>query len=87
MSDQGPLVGNLRGVGRPSAALRRMIAGLHGGTVPQVTLDEVIDDAVAVDTLAKLLDQAMTESTTADGRLDLREVAVKILRTMKDNQR
>jgi len=79
-------VGNLSGVARPSRALRKILGDLSTGQKP-IIIDHVIDSAVAVDVVAKLLTRTMEECTTADGRVDMKDVAARVLRVMQENQR
>ncbi len=78
--------GNIGGVARPTRKLRARLETLYGrGFV--LRMDRVVEDATTIDALAKVLDKAMTESVTSDGRLDLRDVAARILVEMRGNQR
>ena len=76
---------NISGVARPSRKLRRMAEVLHGRRMADA-IDSMVEDTTAINAMAGLLDRAMTEHTTKDGRLDLREVAMYVIREMRRNQ-
>ena len=81
MSGQERL-GVLRGHARPGAALRKKLGKLYGpGTVHR--MDAMLDDTVTIDALAGLLDQAMQASVSKDGRLDLKDMAVFMMKEMR----
>ncbi len=48
---------------------------------------KVMERIEAVDGLARLIDEAMTENTTSDGRLDLRAMASYMLDKLEKNQK
>lgn len=78
-------VAHISGVARPSPRLRRMAAVLHGSRMANA-IESMVEDTKAVDALAALLDRAMTTHVTKDGRLDLREVALFVIREMRSHQ-
>ena len=52
-----------------------------------VLFTQAMDDMVAVDALAKLLDRALNACTSKDGRLDLRDTAAFVLREIRECNR
>jgi hypothetical protein len=86
MSSEDRNEGRLSGVAHPTPALLRKLGRMYG-PAPVPDLPRVLDDLVAVDALAGLLDRAMAAHTTKDGRLDLRDVAAFVLKEIKENQR
>lgn len=82
MSDQR--VGNLSGIARPTRKMRRQMAAMYGERAV-VRFDKVLDDEVAIDAFSRLLTEAMEKCQTKDGRVDMRDVAVHVLREMKRN--
>lgn len=76
----------LTGVAHLTPKFRHMAETLHGpGFVRDVF--EMAEDAVAVDALAQALDRAFTHALSADGRLDLREAAMHLIKEMKASQK
>ncbi len=73
---------------RPSDSLLRQLGKL-GRVDPReaIYIQDAINDLGAVDVFAQLLDEAMTATTTTDGRLDLKDMAAFILKRMKENQK
>lgn len=71
---------------RPTPRLQRLATVLHG---PQfaTSINLMVEDSIAVNALAELLDRAMTACTTKDGRLDLREMAMFVIKEMRGAQR
>jgi len=78
--------GEIAAVLYPMPAIRRAATALYGKGAT-LALEEIIEDTIAIDALAGALDKHIQSSVTSDGRLDLREVAAKLIRDMKDNQK
>ena len=77
---QAVKIGALNGHGRPSDALLGKLGRTHGPALV-APVQEMLDDAVCVDALSKLLDKGM-EITSNNA-----ELAAFLLRHMKENQR
>lgn len=73
---------------QPSDALRRQL-GKMGVVDPreQQNVASALDALVSVDALAALLDEGIGKTVTADGRLDMKDLAAFVLRRMKENQK
>jgi len=85
MSEQR--IGQLAGVARPTRRFRAMMA-LAGNDMRGVaSLESALDGVEAIDALAKLLTEAMNAKVTADGRVDMRDVAAHVLGEMKRHPR
>lgn len=80
----GPI--SLNGVARPTPALRRRLGILYGERAVQ-KMDQVLDDAEAVEALARLLKERVEARATADGRVDYRDVAADVIAAMRGNQK
>ena len=76
----------ISGVAHLTPKFRHMAETLHGRGFAR-TIFEMAEDAVAVDALAGALDRAFNAGLSADGRLDLREAAMHLIREMKANQK
>lgn len=70
----------------PTKRLRALAFAKHGPGMA-ASIYSMVQDAEAVAALAKILDQAMTECTSTDGRLDLKDVAAHVITHMRENQR
>ncbi len=76
----------ISGVAHLTPKFRHMAETLHGpGFVNDIFA--MAEDAVAVDALAGLLDRAFSHALSTDGRLDLREAAMFVLKAMKEHQK
>jgi hypothetical protein len=77
----------ITGIARPSKSMRRAMQAIHGiGAVKK--MDEVIDDSIAVDSFAKLLDQTIElKRNKTTGVVNMKDVAAHILIVMKSNQK
>jgi hypothetical protein len=71
---------------RPSDALRGTVERLYG-PIRRVEYERALDDTVAIQALAKVLDRAILETTPASGTLDLRAIAECLVDVMAQNQR
>jgi hypothetical protein len=78
----GPKIAPLRGIARPSRRLTGQIGRLYGPKAVE-RFDQIMDDVVAVDALARLLTEAIERNTTKDGRIDMKDVASHVLGEMK----
>ena len=79
-------VKDLSGHARPSESLRRQLGIIHGPKAV-VRMDELLNDAQAIESLAKLLKVSFEKSVKKDGRVDWRDVSALVLAEMKANQR
>lgn len=66
---------------RPSAAMGRSLGILHGGR-PEAPLGVALDSALMVIGLAQIIDRAIADKRTVDGRIDTRDVAHAVLTEM-----
>lgn len=74
-------IGELRGTAYPVPKMKAAMRALHGlGTT--IPLEDALRDAEAIETLAGFIERAIAESTN-DGALDYREVAARVIRTMR----
>lgn len=71
---------------RPSPAIRRRL-GLVGYGPGAVSVRQVVEDSIAVDALARLITEGIERHTTADGRIDTRDVAAHVLAEMGRSQK
>ena len=71
-------VGNLAGVAHATAAVR-LLAGRAPGPV---SIGVLLDELTAQETLAEMLQGAVVKHTTADGRVDTRDVAATVIAAM-----
>ena len=76
------MIGNMRARLQPTEALKRRL-----GTRAAANIDAMLDGAEAVDSLAGLLDRAITDCLTADGRVDMKDVAHYVLKELRRNQK
>lgn len=76
------LPGSLSGVARPTEKMRRQMRMMRGPRAA-AQLDQILEDTVAIDALARLLTEALEKCQTKDGRVDMRDVAVHVLREMR----
>ena len=76
----------ISGVARPSDGLRRIATVLHGPSFA-ASIDSMLEDALAVNALAEAIDRALIHGTSKDGRIDLRETAMHLIREMRGSQR
>lgn len=78
--------GNLAGVAHPTPLMRRMAIARHG---PQgvATIDSMIEDAVAVNAMADLMGRALDATANKDGKADLKEAAMFVIKEMRRNQK
>ena len=70
----------------PSRRLRALAFAKHGPGMA-ANIYSMVQDAEAIAGLAKILDEAMTDCTSKDGRLDLKDVAAHVIKHMRENQR
>lgn len=78
--------GSMSAVCRPTSRLRALAFAKHGPGMA-ANIHSMVQDAEAVAGLAKILDEAMTQCTTSDGRLDLKDVSAYVIKVMRENQR
>ena len=78
--------GKLSATCYPTARMRALAFCKHGPKMA-ANIHTMVEDATAVAALAKILDQAMTECTSKDGRLDLKDVAARVIIVMRENQK
>ena len=71
---------------RPAPAIERAVRTLYGDR-KVVALTQAMDDVMAVDALAKLLDRALGVATNKSGHLDLRDMAAFMLREIREANR
>ena len=71
---------------RPAPALERAVRTLYGDR-KMVAMAQAMDDVVAIDALAKLLDRALAVATNKGGHLDLRDMAAFMLREIREANR
>ncbi len=76
----------ISGVGRPTPLLIRMAMAAHGANFAH-SIDSMLDDAVMVNALAGMIDRALVAGTAKDGRLDLKETAIALIREMRRHQK
>lgn len=76
----------LRGIARPTRKLKAQLEMLHGRRFVE-RMDRVVEDATAIDALARVLTEAMERNLSKDGRVDMRDVAAHVLAEMKRHQR
>lgn len=77
---------NVRGHGRPSRLMIRMALARHGKKFAH-SVDSMLEDAVAVRAMAGLLDRAFNHALKGDGRLDLNDAAIYMIREMRRHQK
>jgi hypothetical protein len=80
-----PKLALISGVAHLTPKYRHMAETLHGPGF-QRTVEQMCNDAVFVDGLARLLDRAFEHAHAADGRIDLREAAMFMIKEMRENQ-
>lgn len=78
--------GNMSATLYPTRRLRALAFAKHGPGMA-ANIHTMVQDAEAVAGLAKILDMAMTDCVTKDGRLDLKDVAAYVIKHMRENQR
>ena len=78
-------IGHLSGRAKLTPKFRHQAEVLHGKGFA-LSIDAMVEDAVAVDALASLLDRAFSAALSKDGRLDLREAAMFVIREMRASQ-
>lgn len=71
----------------PSDGMRRMLGQLGVDPREQRNIAAMLDDVVAVDALAQLLDEGMGVVVAKDGRLDTKDLAAFLLRRIREHQR
>ena len=76
----GPNVGNLSGIARPSFGLRRQFSILRPTSLD---LGTVLQDVDAVAALAAMLEQGIAKVRAKDGRVDTRDLAHGVLAAMR----
>ena len=79
-------VSQLSGVARPTRRMRHLAMTLHGPKMA-ASIDAMLEDAVAVNALAGAIDRALIAGTSKDGRIDLQETALCLMRELRRNQR
>jgi hypothetical protein len=77
---------NISGVARPSRRMLNMALALHGPKFAQ-SIDAMVDDAKTVDALAGALDRALLAGTSKDGRVDMREAALALIKELRRHQK
>lgn len=75
----------ISGVAHLTPKYRHMAETLHGAGFKR-TVEQMANDAVLVDGMARLLDRAFEHAHAADGRIDLREAAMFMIKEMRENQ-
>ncbi len=66
--------------------MRHLANTLHGpGFIGSI--DSMLEDAVAVNALADAIDRALIVGTSRDGRIDLKETAMALIKEMRRNQK
>lgn len=81
-------IGELRGVARPSPALRRRLGIINavGAHALPHSVEGIINNSIAVDALARLLTEAIEKNQRTDGRVDMKDVAAHVLAEMRASQ-
>ena len=81
-----PKIVNISGVAHPTRRMRSLSLSLHG---PQfaASVDSMLEDAVAVNALADAIDRSLIAGTSKDGRIDLRETAIALIKEMRRSQK
>lgn len=90
---------SLKGIARPHGrSMKAAFAELHpergysphverGMSGPTISLDTAINETVAVNALAELLERKLASATSSDGRIDFRVYAAGVMRELWRNQR
>ncbi len=76
----------MRGIARPTEKMKHIATTLHGPKFA-ASIDSMLEDATAVNALAAALDRAFSAGLSNDGRLDLRESAMCLIKEMRNNQK
>jgi hypothetical protein len=76
----------ISGVARPTRRMTALATALHGPRMA-ASIDSMLEDAVAVDALAGAIDRALIAGTSRDGRIDLKETAIHLIREMRRSQK
>ncbi len=63
-----------------------MATALHGPGFAK-SIDSMLEDAVAVNALAGMLDRAFEAGLSKDGRIDLKEAAMSLIKQMREVQK
>jgi hypothetical protein len=84
-SGSGPIIGYVAGIAKPTIGLRRRLAGVNGSMGE--ALRRAAEDEKAIDAFAGLLSQALQTVQTADGRIDMRDAAAFVLRSLQESNR
>ena len=79
-------IGILKGHAKPGGALARQIGVLYGEN-KVVEVARMMDDYAGVDALARVLTAGIEQVTAKDGRLDTKDLAAFLWKTMQDNQK
>ena len=81
-----PKLSQLSAVIRPTRRMRHLATTLHGPGFAG-SIDSMLEDAVAVNALAEAIDRALIVGTSKDGRIDLKETAMALIREMRRSQK
>jgi hypothetical protein len=76
----------ISGIAHLTPKYRHMAETLHGEGFKR-TVEQMANDAVLVDGLARLLDMAFNHALASDGRIDLREAAMFMINELQSNQK
>ena len=76
----------ISGVARPTPRMKHLATTLHGPGFAS-SIDSMLEDATAVNALAGALDRALVAGTAKDGRLDLQEAAMHLIKELRRNQK
>ena len=80
-----PRIGVLAGIARPSDALLGRLSLVTDRR--EMPLSTALNADLAIDALARLITEALGKHTTADGRIDMRDIAAHCLMEMGQHQR
>lgn len=76
-------IAQISGIARPTRRVRAMMALAGNDTRKVQYLQDAIDGVEAIESLARLITESMHAVQTTDGRIDIREVAARVLGEMK----
>jgi hypothetical protein len=76
----------ISGVAYPTRRMRGLATALHGPKFA-LSIDSMLEEAGAVNALAEAMEKSLEAALSKDGRVDMKNAAIHLIRLMRNNQK